>query len=125
MKPFFLRNKTLIVTWLFSYVLIILVLLFVIMLVSMVYEKTINKETYEFNNYVLDSVTTNVNDTLLNINNCHLNITANDKLKSFIANYDENYYSKAEFYDVVDDVKEYNRASVGVDLFFVYLRNTA
>lgn len=123
MKPFFLRNKTLIVTWLFSYVLIILVLLFVIMLVSMVYEKTINKETYEFNNYVLDSVTTNVNDTLLNINNCHLNITANDKLKSFIANYDENYYSKAEFYDVVADVKEYNRASVGVDLFFVYLRN--
>lgn len=124
MKPFFLRNKNLIVTWLFSYVLIILILLFVIVLVGVVYEKTIDKETYEFNNYVLDSVTSNVNDTLLEINNCHLNIIGDEQLKKFVSEHNENYYSTAQFYNIVSDVKKYNRSSESIDLFFVYLKHS-
>lgn len=123
MKPFFLRNKNLIVTWLFSYILIILVLLFVIVLVGAVYERTIDKANYEFNNYVLNSVTSNVNDTLLDINNCHLNIVGDEKLEEFVSSRNGKYYSTAQFYDIVSDVKKYNRSSVSIDLVFVYLKH--
>ena len=123
MKLFFLRNKNLIVTWLFSYILIILIMLFVTVFVGTVYEKTIYKETLEFNNYVLDSVASNVNDTLLNINNCYLNVIGNEELKDYVSGGGENDYSTEEFYRAVSDAGKYDRSSVGIDLFFVYLKN--
>lgn len=116
-------SKSLLVAWGFSYAVVISILLIVIVITVGIYNKNIEKLSYEFNDYIFESATRSVNDTLLNMNNLYLNLTKNNSLSDFLLSKDD-IYSQELTYNLISDIKTYNQFLVNVDLFFVYLKET-
>lgn len=114
-------SKNLLVVWGFSYVIVISILLVVISVIIFIYHQTIKRETNKFNNYVFETVTSSVNDVLLDINNLHLNLLRNNNLLRFLQL--ENVFSNEITYDLLDDIRAYDEFLSNVDLFFVYLKD--
>lgn len=119
---FLTSRKSLLITWLFSYVSIILVSFCAIIVISGVYEKTINEDTQEFNNYVFERVTSSVNDVLLNISNLHLTIIRNSRIDRLVSALDDDFYKSLQTYNVIEDLKSYNQYLVNTDSLFIYAK---
>lgn len=117
------KTKSLLVTWLFSYLSIILVLFLLMSIIIRVYEKALNDATDEFNNYVFGRVTSSVNEVLLNISNLHLTMVRNERLRNLLTEPIADYYLTQQTYDVIDDIKSYKQYMVNTDSLFVYLKD--
>lgn len=122
--PFKNLSKSLLVAWGFSYAIVISILLIVIVITVGIFNQTIEGLSYEFNDYIFESATRSVNDTLLNMNNLFLNLTQNDNLSNFLLSSKSDVFSQELTYNLISDIKTYNQFIVNVDLFFIYLKDT-
>lgn len=120
---FSLKNfrKDLITAWGFSYLLIIAVMLVVIIISSLIYTNASKKISTDFNEYIFETVSDNVSDTLLSMNDIYLNITRNSNVTRIHA--DKNIYKQQATYDFVEDLKAYGTFGKSVDGIFVYIKD--
>lgn len=120
---FSLKNfrKDLITAWGFSYLLIIAVMLVVIIISSLIYTNASKKISTDFNEYIFETVSDDVSDTLLSMNDIYLNITRNSNVTRIHA--DKNIYKQQATYDFVDDLRAYGTFGKSVDGIFVYIKD--
>ncbi len=120
---FSLKNfrKDLITAWGFSYLLIIAVMLVVIIISSLIYTNASKKISTDFNEYIFETVSDNVSDTLLSMNDIYLNITRNSNVTRIHA--DKNIYKQQATYDFVEDLRAYGTFGKSVDGIFVYIKD--
>lgn len=123
MRAYFLKNKNAPTTWLLSYSVVILSVLTLVAVLVCVYSGAIKKERRDFNEFIFESVTTSVNETLLEVNNLRTSMTQNDNLAKFLAHYGDVYNLEAT-YDLINDFKTSRQLTSNTDAFFVYLKDT-
>jgi len=109
--------------WLFSYLVIILCLFTAMAVIIGIYSTSLKKEMDEFNEFVFESVAASVNDVLSDVNDLHVNIARNDKLRR-LTMFTGDFYRSQLTYDVIGDLVSYGELANNVDHFFIYLKNT-
>lgn len=121
---FSLKNlkKQLIVTWGFSYVLVISIMLIAVIMISIIYNNTSKKYLNEFNDYIFETVTRDTKETLLAMNKMCSSITNSSHLSGILSGKSDIYIQNAT-YDFIEDMKSYEQFSDNIDDFFVYFKS--
>lgn len=122
---FSLKNlkKQLIVTWGFSYVLVISIMLISVIMISIIYNNTSKKYLNEFNDYIFETVTRDTKETLLSMNQMCSSITNNPHLMSLLASKIDLYTQDAA-YDFIYDLNSYEQFNDSIDSFFIYIKSS-
>lgn len=120
---FSLKNfrKDIITAWGLSYVLIIAIMLVAITISSVIYTNASKKISTDFNEYIFETVSNDVNDTLLSMNDIYLSITRNSNVNKIHTN--KNIYKQQATYDFVNDLRAYGTFGKSVDGIFVYIKD--
>lgn len=108
--------------WLLSYLVIILCLFTAMAVIIGVYSTSLKKELNSFNEFVFGSVSSSVDDVLVEVNDLHKNITKNSKLSKFIS-YSGNRYKVQNSYDLIEELASYKQLANNADHFFIYLKD--
>jgi len=122
MRVHFFKNKNASTTWLISYSVVILSVLILIAVLVGVYSSAIKKERRNFNEFVFESVTNSVNETLLEVNDLRSNMTQNNHLAEFLS-YKGDVYNLEATYDLISDFKSAMKFTANTDGFFIYLKD--
>lgn len=123
MRAYFLKNKNASTTWLLSYSVVILSVLILVAVLVCVYSSAIKKERRDFNEFVFESVTTSVNETLLEVNDLRNSITQNNNLAEFLE-YSGDVYNLEATYKLIDDFKNSRKFMANTDSLFVYVKDS-
>ncbi len=115
-------KRNVITTWAFSYVIIICIMLIVITILAAIYTTATKKLSEEFNNYIFETVTDDVNNTLLSMNNLYVRINENENLKSMLYGNAE-LHSLTSTYNLIDDLRSYCQFAENTDEIFVYIKS--
>ena len=115
-------RKDIITMWVFSYVLIIAIMLIVITLNSIIYTKASKKISDDFNEYIFETVSEDITHTLLSMNDVYLNITRNTNIPKNISVRNIRNHQVAD--DFISDLKAYTTFSKSVDSVFVYIKDS-
>lgn len=121
---FSLKNfrKDIITAWGLSYVLIIGIMLVAITISSVIYTNASKKISTDFNEYIFETVSGDVKDTLLSMNDIYLSITRNSNVNRIHTN--KNIYKQQATYDFVNDLISYGTFGKSVDGVFVYIKDS-
>ncbi|MBR2884723.1 MAG: helix-turn-helix transcriptional regulator [Clostridia bacterium] len=121
---FSLKNfrKDIITMWGFSYVLIIAIMLVIVTLNSIIYTKTTKKISADFNEYIFQTVSEDINGTLLAMNDVYLNITTNQNIPK--SSDIKSLRFQPATHEFINDLASYTTFSEKVDGIFVYMKDS-
>lgn len=113
-------KKNLIVSWGFSYILVISIMLVAIMFISLIYNSTSKNILVNFNEYIFNNVSNDVDDTLGSMNRMCISIRSNKNLATLLSK-SGNVNTKESTYLFIEDLKSYSQFSENVDSYYVYI----
>ncbi|MBR5157556.1 MAG: AraC family transcriptional regulator [Clostridia bacterium] len=121
---FSLKNfkKNIIASWAFSYVIIICIMFFIITIIGTIYTSAAKKISDEFNDYIFETVTDDVNNTLRNMNNLYIRINENENLRAMLHSNTDLYFLDST-YSLVDDLRSYCEFAENTVEVFVYIKS--
>ena len=118
-------NLSLIVTWIASYLFILLVPTLGSLVVYFEYEKTLDNQAAQFNEYVIKNTARHIENTMVDVRKLYRDIAFNPRISEVytIGNAEEYYYSK-EVQLFLQDLRTYNAYKNNVAFFYVHFKNT-
>ena len=108
--------------WVVSYLAIISIMLISIIIISLLHTNTTKKISDDFNKYIYENVTTDVENALHSINHIYMNISTNAHIASVLSAAD--IYSSEATYSLINDLKAYREFSKNIDCLFLYLKKS-
>ena len=120
MRNFKAMKNSLAFKWVISYLAVIFIMLISIIIISILHTNTTKKISDDFNKYIFENVTTDVENTLHSINHIYMNISSDANIASVLSSSD--IYSSEATYSLINDLKSYKEFSKNIDCVFLYLK---
>lgn len=119
-------TKSLRLTWLLSYIFVIVIPIAFSLFVYFEYNKTLAEQTEEFNDYILKTTNITVSNILSDIKTLRYEVAFDKYIDDFLSIKNPMaYYTTSESYRFVKDFQTYYGAILGnVDFHYIYLKET-
>ena len=118
------KLKNVYAIFIISYLIIFMFFLGMLFVVNRIYKEAIQSTVIDFNDYVFQKVSDSVNDVFSNINALYFSFITDKTTDEFFENIDGDFMKKQTTYNMIEDIKAYRKFSLGIDSFFIYLKQT-
>lgn len=117
-------KRGLVLTWMLSYVAILLISFICTMIIYGGYNNAFNTQAKNINQLASSAVSKNVEEILVSMRKIYFDISFNASSESLYAESIDDYYSDAEIIRFADQMYNYGRYKNNVDMFYLYVPKT-
>jgi AraC-like DNA-binding protein len=119
------RSVSVVITWVASYLIIIIVLAAAALAIYMESEKALDKQSRQFNEYVTATMARHVESIMLDIRRLYSNVMANPRVPDMARLRDVDlFFSNPDVRLFLEDMKTYNSYKNNVAFFYIYFKES-